>query len=477
MPLQLYNTLTKKKEIFRSIKPRRVGLYTCGPTVYHYAHIGNMRTYIFEDILRRTLEYLGYRVKQVMNITDVGHLTDDNDSGEDKLERGARREAKSVFSVAKFYTKAFVRDLEALNIKKPSVLSPATKHIKGQIKMIERLVKKGYAYDTAGAVYFAVLKFKDYTKLSGKKLEDQQTGAREGVAVDSSKRNPEDFALWFKIVGRFKNHILHWPSPWGDGFPGWHIECSAISTHYLGQPFDIHTGGVDHIGTHHTNEIAQSEAAFDRPLARYWLHGEFLNLSNQKMAKSAGDMVTIETLRNRGFDPLAYRYFVSLAHYRSILDFSWEGLKSAQNAYRKLLSHTARLKAQSKNKKLNTLRDASIARELKNKFIAALENDLNTPIAISIIWFVISSQRLNPKSKYRLLIDFDRVLGLQLKSAKIPNPPHMVRLLSNKREKARQIKNWKQADALRRQMSGLNWEVDDTPDGPVLIPKRQEMSQ
>ena len=315
--LKLYNTLTCKKEIFKPLRKDRVGLYTCGPTVYNYAHIGNLRTYVFEDILRRTLEYAGFKVRHVMNITDVGHLVSDADEGEDKLEKGARREGKSVWDITKFYTDAFLKDIEKLNIKKANYILPATKYIKEQIKIIEVLFKKGYAYETPQAVYFNVSKFKNYTKLSRQKLSQKITGAREEVVVDTQKRNPYDFALWFKVVGRFEHHTMRWPSPWGIGFPGWHIECSAISSSKLGQPFDIHTGAVDHINVHHTNEIAQSEVAFGKPLAKIWMHGEFLLIDSSKMAKSRDNFFTLETTINKGFTPLAFRYLVLNAHYRS----------------------------------------------------------------------------------------------------------------------------------------------------------------
>ena len=285
MELKLYNTLTRKKEIFTPLKKGKAGLYTCGPTVYNHQHLGNYRTYIFEDVLKRVLERAGYRVKHVMNITDVGHLTSDADTGEDKLEKGAAREGKTVWDVAHFYTDAFLRDIDTLNIARADTLVPATGEIPAQITIINELFKKGYAYQTEHAIYFDVSKFRDYTRLSRQKLEDKKTAVRSEVVEDLEKRHSVDFALWFFTVGKYKDHVMRWPSVWGEGFPGWHIECSAISTKYLGQPFDIHAGGIDHIPVHHTNEIAQSEGAYDKPLAHYWVHGEFLLIDEQKMAK------------------------------------------------------------------------------------------------------------------------------------------------------------------------------------------------
>lgn len=299
--IKLFNTLSRKKDDLKPIHSDWVGLYTCGPTVYNFAHIGNLRTYIFEDILERMLRYNGYTVKRVMNITDVGHLTGDSDAGNDKLDTAAREQKKSVEELAKFYTDAFLDDLKKLNILVPDILAPATHFIPDQIALIEKLFEKGFAYDTPTAVYFDVSKFKDYGKLSGQSLAEKMTGARGEVVVDAEKHNPADFALWFKLVGKFEHHLLHWPSPWGEGFPGWHIECSAISRHFLSQPFDIHTGGVDHIGTHHENEIAQSEAAFGVPLANIWVHGEHLLVNDGKMAKSEGNFLTLAELKKKVF--------------------------------------------------------------------------------------------------------------------------------------------------------------------------------
>jgi len=424
--LKLYNTLTRKKQVFRPIDkkafrpgsgqaPRQssgqVGLYTCGPTVYDFAHIGNLRTYIFEDILRRTLEYNGYKVKHIMNITDVGHLTSDADLGEDKIEKASRRERKSVHQLAKFYTQSFLKDIKKLNIKKAYKLAPATSYIKEQINLISRLFKKGYAYETSQAVYFDVSKFKNYTKLSKQKLSQKITAVREEVVADPEKRNPYDFALWFKTVGRFKNHTMRWPAPWGLGFPGWHLECSAISSAELGQPFDIHTGGVDHINVHHSNEIAQSEAAFGKPLARFWLHGEFLLVDQSKMAKSESNFLTLETVIEKGFNPLAFRYLILTAHYRSKLNFSWKSLQAGQNALDNLYNEMTRINADKKqiyaDKKSALISQNRHKSAYEKDFSVAINDDLNMPKVIALIWQIIKDTRLSDKTKKQLLFKFD----------------------------------------------------------------------
>jgi len=392
--IKFYNTLTRKKELLRPIHKNRVGLYTCGPTVYNYAHIGNLRMYIFEDILRRALEYAGYNVKHVMNITDVGHLVSDADLGEDKVEKEAAKEGKTVWEIAAFYTKHFLSDIKLLNVKKAHVLSPATKNIKEQIQIIRTLMKKGYAYETSEAIYFDVSKFKNYTKLSKQQIGQKLTGVREEVVVDKEKRNPQDFALWFKLTGRFEHHIMRWNSPWGPGFPGWHIECSAISTKYLGQPFDIHTGGIDHIPVHHTNEIAQSEAASNKSLAKIWMHGEFLLIDNARMGKSVGNFLTLTGVIEKGFNPLAFRYFTFTAHYRSKLNFTFASLEAAQNSLIHLYDFIRELKEDRKN-----FRKASTAKKIKSseleryrtKFRKAIFDDLNAPQALGIVWELVNA--------------------------------------------------------------------------------------
>ncbi len=469
--IRLYNTLTRKIEKFTPIRKGRVGLYTCGPTVYNYAHIGNLRTYIFEDILRRTLEYAGYRVEQVMNITDVGHLTSDADAGEDKLEKGAAREGKTVWDIASFYTRAFLRDIRALNIKRAQRIVPATSAIKDQIAVIKKLFAGGFAYETPEAVYFDVSKFKGYTKLSRQKLEEKKTGARVSVVEDPTKKHPQDFALWFKRVGKFKNHTMHWPSPWGDGFPGWHIECSAISTSRLGQPFDIHTGGVDHISVHHTNEIAQSEGAFKKPLARFWMHGEFLLVADSKMAKSAGTFLTLQELEKKGFDPLSYRYLILTTHYRSRINFTWESLAGAQQSLDRLRGfiHTllAAGRRQEKKDKQNALK------KYKKEFEDALANDLDTPKALSILWTLVhaynsSPDQINPPAVLKLAYSFDTVLGLGLSEIKKTTIPADIKNLAARRELCRKEKEWKEADEIRLKIEKAGFRVRDSKKGPIL---------
>ncbi|MGB9883653.1 MAG: cysteine--tRNA ligase, partial [Microgenomates group bacterium] len=330
--MKLYNTLTRKIEDFQPINPPIVTFYSCGPTVYDYTHIGHMRTYTNNDVLKRALKYLGFQVKHVMNTTDVGHLTGDDDNGEDKLEKGAKKSGKTVWEVADFYTDYFFKTIEALNIRRPDIVCPATKHISQMIEMIKKLEAKGYTYKTKEALYFDVSKFKNYGKLSGQKLEEKIQKAREEVHIDPDKKHPADFALWFFRVGRFADHTMHWDSPWGDGFPGWHIECSAMSTYYLGQPIDIHAGGVDHIPIHHENEIAQAEAANEKPFVRFWFHNNFLMVDNQKMSKSLGNFYTIDDLRKNNIEPLAIRYLFLQTHYRQVMNFTWQSAKASQNA-------------------------------------------------------------------------------------------------------------------------------------------------
>ncbi|OGZ01295.1 MAG: cysteine--tRNA ligase [Candidatus Liptonbacteria bacterium RIFCSPLOWO2_01_FULL_53_13] len=478
--LRLYNTLGRKLEIFKPLKKTSVGLYTCGPTVYNYAHIGNLRTYVFEDILERVLKADGYRVKRVMNITDVGHLTSDADEGEDKLEKGAKRENKSVLEIAKFYTEAFLSDIRALNIAVPKILAPATQFIPDQVALVEQLMKKGVAYETSTAVYFDVTKFKAYGKLAGQSLKDKMTAARKEVVTDPAKRNPADFALWFKRVGKFANHMLHWPSPWGEGFPGWHVECSAIGKHFLGQPFDIHTGGVDHIGTHHTNEIAQSQAAYGVPLARYWMHGEFLLVERGKMAKSAGNFYTLADIKARGIPPLAFRYLALGAHYRSRLNFTWESLEAAQNGLQNLYNKIHQLSWDLKELRGIDLGGIVNAKPYENLFNRAINNDLNTPMAMSIMQTLLGVNGISIPEKLTLIKKFDRVLGLDLDKSmklvpsKIKKIPKEVRELAKKREEYRRSKQFMQADALRKRIGELGYTVEDTPQGFSLCPLHQK---
>lgn len=462
MDIIFYNTLHHKKEIFKPIRDKKVGLYTCGPTVYNYAHIGNLRTYIFEDILKRVLYYNNYKVKHVMNITDVGHLTSNADTGEDKIIKAIKREGKkmtvkSMLEIADFYTKAFRKDLKRLNIIEPDIWCKATKNVKDMIKMIRKIEKNGFAYETSDGIYFDTAKLPDYGKLANLDIKGLKEGAR--VEKNPEKRNPTDFALWFKAVGKNKYHLMQWNSPWGKGWPGWHIECSTMSTKYLGQPFDIHTGGVDHIPVHHTNEIAQCEAAEKKPMANFWLHGEFLLLDKEKMAKTGGLFITLQTLIDRGFNPLAYRYLCLTTHYRSQLNFSWESLKSAQNALDNLYAIISGYKKISRRG----------LKEFEQKFLEAINNDLDTPKALAIIWEMIKS-KLPEEKKLNSLFKFDKILGLKLKenwrnSRKIPKKIKNLIIL---REKYRQEKNWNKADEIREKVKKLGYSIEDTTHGPLI---------
>ena len=468
--IKLYNTLSREKETLKPIHKDWVGLYTCGPTVYNFAHIGNLRTYIFEDILERTLRYDGYAVRRVMNITDVGHLTGDADDGEDKLDKAAAVQKKSVEQLAQFYTDAFFVDLEKLNIAKPDIIAPASKFVREQIAVIQTLFEKGYAYSTPKAVYFDVAKFKDYGALSGQSLEEKSVGARSEVVIDDGKQHPADFALWFKLEGKFKKHLLHWPSPWGEGFPGWHIECSAISRHFLGQPFDIHTGGVDHIGTHHANEIAQSEAAYDTPLAHVWMHGEFLIINNGRMGKSEGNFLTVSDLEAKGYSPLVFRYLVLGAHYRTQLNFTWESLDAARNGlerlYRTINDYYRQGEAMTDENPFRT----KVLDEYKKTFADAMNDDLNVPQALAIFHDMLNGPDGNPVEKIALARKFDAVLGLRLEDA-MAYSPQEDKKIADKLEQYKELRSNKQfiqSDALRKEIEALGYSIRDTDHGPYV---------
>ncbi|MGD1003304.1 MAG: cysteine--tRNA ligase [Minisyncoccia bacterium] len=467
MVLTLYNTLSRKKEPLKPIHPDWVGLYTCGPTVYNFAHIGNLRTYIFEDILERTLRFDGYAVRRVMNITDVGHLTGDTDAGDDKIETAATAQKKSVEEIAQFYTDAFFEDLAKLNIIKPDIIAPASAYVREQIALVQILLEKGFAYDTAAAVYFDVSTFPSYGALSGQSLAEKMTGAREEVIVDDDKRNPADFALWFKLEGKFKKHLLHWPSPWGEGFPGWHIECSAIARHFLGQPFDIHAGGIDLVGTHHTNEIAQSEAAYDVPLAHVWMHGEHLLLDGGKMAKSEGNFLTLTELETKGYHPLVYRYLVLGAHYRTRLNFTWESLDAARSGIERLYEAANDLYEESAPA-ANGKAPKKSPKQYLADFRAAMDDDLNTPRALAILHEMLSDS-CNPKEKLALVKQSDKILGLGLENAianasaagNDPKIAEMARIYADLRGN----KQFIQSDALRKEIEALGYSIRDDKDG------------
>ncbi len=471
--ITLYNTLSRKKEPLTPVHPDWVGLYTCGPTVYNFAHIGNLRTFIFEDILERTLRADGYAVRRVMNITDVGHLTGDADAGDDKLETAAAEQKKSVEDIARFYTDAFFDDLAKLNITMPDIVAPASEYVREQIALVQTLLEKEYAYDTPKAVYYDVSKFPSYGALSGQSLEEKMTGAREEVVVDSDKRNPADFALWFKLEGKFKKHLLHWPSPWGEGFPGWHIECSAIARHFLGQPFDIHAGGIDLVGTHHTNEIAQSEAAYDVPLARVWMHGEHLLLDGGKMAKSEGNSLTLAELASRGFHPLVYRYLVLGAHYRTRLNFTWESMEAARNGIERLYEAVNDLfeAAQAADADGGETAAKTPKRSLEHyklEFHAALDDDLNTPQALAVLYEMLADGG-NPKEKLALVKHYDAVLGLGLETAmadaSLPVDNAEIAEKARIYAELRSNKQFIQSDALRKDIEGLGYAIRDFKSG------------
>lgn len=465
--MQLYNTLTRTKSEFEPVIPGAVNLYTCGPTVYNYAHLGNLRTYIFDDILRRTLDR-NFQVLHVMNLTDVGHLDSDADEGEDKLEKGATREGKTVWEVAEFYIEAFKTDIDNLGIFPAHKLVRATDCIKEQLDLVKILLDKGFAYQTDQAIYFDVNKDDDYGKLTGQKLTDKEVGVRPEVITDPQKHNPSDFAIWFFTVGHFKDHTMHWPSPWGEGFPGWHIECSAIIKTHLSETIDIHTGGVDHIGTHHTNEIAQSESANDKPLANYWVHGEFMLVDSSKMSKSLGNFFTLSDIVKKGYSPLAFRLLVLQAHYRSELNFTWSSLRAAQNFLVKL-GGWSDLQFQATAGPTNPDFTARLRGALTN-MAKALDDDLGTPTAIASLSQLVDWMQKAPLPERDLeefrsaLVTIDQMLGLNL-SVRTDITPEIKDLI-NEREGVRLQENFKQADVFRKQLRGLGIEVDDTPHGP-----------
>jgi len=456
----LYNTLTRKKEEFTSIKKNKVGLYTCGPTVYDYAHVGNLRTYIFEDILRRVLEYNGYKVRHVMNITDVGHLTGDRDMGEDKLEKGAKREGKTAWEIAEFYTKAFLEDMKHLNLLPPHEMPKATDYIKEQIELIKTLEKKGYTYKTSDGIYYDTAKFQEYNKLSHKDLETLKEGAR--VEKNVEKKNPTDFALW-KFSPKGVQRHMEWDSPWGVGFPGWHIECSAMSAALLKDQLDIHCGGIDHIDVHHTNEIAQSEAATGKPFFNFWMHGAFLNIEGgKKMAKSEENFLTLEnSFIKKGIDPLVYRFAALQTHYRKPMEYSEAGMKNAEKGLKHLFNQVRKLGVSS----------GSVVGGIKKQFIEAINDDLNMPQALAITQEMLKSDLSKP-DKLKTILDFDKVLGLNLSVAgKKIELPKEIQELANKRKEARENKNWEESDSLREEIENSGYTVEDIKDGMRVFKK------
>ncbi|MGI6340798.1 MAG: cysteine--tRNA ligase [Minisyncoccales bacterium] len=454
--IRLYNTLTKNIEEFKPIDEKEIGLYTCGPTVYWFAHIGNLRTYIFEDILKKVLKYSGYNVKHIMNITDVGHLTSDEDEGEDKLEKSAAKEKKTVLDIAEFYTKHFKEDISKLNIEFPTQFVKATETIKEQIDLIKLLEQKGYTYQISDGIYFDTSKLEDYGILWGEK---EKTDFKSRIEENKEKKQPADFALW-KFSPKDKKRQMEWASPWGIGFPGWHTECVAIGIKFLGAPFDIHCGGIDHISVHHTNEIAQAKAAYNNNLANYWIHGEFLIVkNNDKMSKSKGNIITLSDVK----DPLSYRYLCLTAHYRSKLNYSEESIEGARISLNKLRDkiNELNLSSEPKNPELKEI--------YAKKFLDYISNDLDMPKALALVWDIIKDDNISDKEKYDLILDFDKVFSLNLKQEKIEVPEEIVSL-ANEREVYRKEKNFEKSDEIRKIIENKGYTIKDE-EGGFLIKK------
>ena len=465
--MYLYNSLTHKKELFQPNSPDVVKMYTCGPTVYHFAHIGNLRTYIMEDILEKALKYLGYNVKRVMNITDVGHLSSDADTGEDKMLKGAKRENKSVMEIAQFYTDAFMADCAKLNIAIPEIVQPATGCIPEFIAMVEGLLEKGFAYLAGGNVYFDTSKLEKYYVFNDHDADDLDTGVRDGVEEDTNKRNKNDFVLWF-TKSKFEDQALKWDSPWGVGYPGWHIECSGISMKYLGEDLDIHCGGIDNAFPHHTNEIAQTESFIGHKWCNYWFHVMHLNDESGKMSKSKGDFLTVSLLEKKGYDPMAYRLFCLQSHYRKNLVFTWENLDNAVVAYNKLV---AKIAAMNNDGEV----DQEAFNKLKERFVGALNGDLNTSVAVTAVYDVLKA-KTNDATKLAALADFDQVLSLNLiaaaeairkkeaEEAAASADPEIDALVAA-RTAAKKAKNFAEADRIRDELKAMGVEIIDTPQG------------
>jgi len=451
-----FNTLSRKIEEFKPINPPNVGIYECGPTVYWYQHIGNLRRYIFGDILTRVLQYNGYKVKRVMNITDVGHLTSDADEGEDKIESAAKKEHKTAKEIANFYLSIFKDDLKKLNIQEPNIWCKATEHIKEQIELVKELERRGFIYTTSDGVYFDTSKFKDYAKFARLKIKELKAGARVALG---DKKNPTDFALW-KFSEKPGIRQQEWDpkdfgADWPIGFPGWHLECSAMSMKYLGEHFDVHTGGIDHIQVHHTNEIAQSEAATGKKFVNYWMHSNFLTFEKKKVAKSTGGLFTLTELQEKGFAPLAYRYFVLTGHYRKPLEFSLESMKNAQNSYNRLKNISNEIKD-----------DGKINRRYLKKFKDSINNDLNTPKALSTLWDLLRNEKA--RGKYQTIREMDKVLQLDILKKEAISVPREIQQIAEEREEARKRRDWELADELRMKIMREGYSIDDAPEGPKI---------
>ncbi len=464
--MKLYNSASHKKEDFVPHVSGKVSMYTCGPTVYHFAHIGNLRSYLMEDVLEKLLRYEGYDVTRVMNITDVGHLASDADTGEDKMVAGAKREHKGVLEIAKFYTDAFFDDCKKLNIKYPDVVQPATGMIEEYITVITRLLDTGYAYQAGGNVYFDTSKLEKYYVFNDHDEEDLAVGVREGVEEDTNKRNKNDFVLWF-TKSKFEDQALKWDSPWGVGYPGWHIECSCISMKYLGEYLDIHCGGIDNAFPHHTNEIAQSEAYLGHPWCKYWMHVHHLNTNDGKMSKSKGEFLTVSLLEEKGYDPLVYRFFCLQSHYRKSLVFSWENLDNARAAFDKLIGRIAALEED------GAPVDEAAAAAQRKKFVETVGNDLNTSLGVTALYDVLKSD-LSAATKRAVIGSFDQVLGLDLlekaqavrmqATAPVEGAEEVEALIAQRAE-AKKAKDWGRADAIRDQLKEMGIEIKDTPNG------------
>jgi len=493
--LYFYNTLTKKKQVFKPIKDKKVGLYTCGPTVYSYAHIGNLRTYIFEDVLRRVLLYQGYKVKHVMNITDVGHLTSDADTGEDKIEKAAKESKKSAFEIAEFYTKSFFADCKKLNILAPDIVAKATDHIKEDIELIKILEKDNFTYQTSDGIYFDTSKLKDYGKLTGMDFKKLNKTLKAGARIELSpeKKNITDFSLW-KFSPKNSKRQMEWQSPWGIGFPGWHIECSVINLKYLGKAFkgkkflpkkaqtiDIHTGGIDHIPIHHTNEIAQVEAATNKKFVNFWLHGEFLVLKDARMGKSENNTILIKNIEESSFSPLAFRYLILNSHYRTSLEFSQKALENTQESLSNIYNFI--LDCLIDKKKIKSKKESSSSLDkikfVKKEFEQSINDDLNTPRALAAFWKLIKAYyqiKNNPKKAddtiskkaYQLALKFDKILGLGLDKIKLVIPPKNIKELAKKREELREMKEWIKADKIRKIIEKSGFLLEDTKKGTII---------
>ena len=456
MDLKIYNTLSRSKEVFVPVRPGRVGIYTCGPTVYNYAHIGNLRTYIFMDILRRVFAFNGYKVKSVMNITDVGHLLSDADDGDDKMSMAAAEQKKTPEEIAEFYSAAFFRDIARLNVRRPDVTPKATEHIGDMIKIVQALLDKGYAYETDDGIYFDISKFTDYGKLSGANLEEQLAGAR--VDINTGKRHPADFALWKKAA---PNHIMKWPSPWGMGYPGWHIECTAMSNKYLGDVFDIHTGGIDHVPIHHENEIAQAEAWLGKKAVNYWMHSEFMLVDGGKMSKSLGNTYTVDDLAAKGYTPMEFRYMCLNVQYRQKLNFTWEAMAAAKTAYERLSALLYR------HKTAPAPENRPEIEKYLGEFHEAINDDLNVPMAMGVLWKML---RLPAgKDVYDAALVMDKVFALDFDKVASPDhtaeAPPEIREMAEKRREVRRNKNWAESDRLRDEIAAKGYKVLDTADG------------